>query len=110
MLYSCCRRSGGLEYATAAFRRALPRDAAQAGGAGRIISPPRKARHDPPDFGKPVLAGIFLAVNGVILIAGERYRTRASLAADAAVAAREPAELLVAAGRPPGSPAERETE
>ena len=42
-------------------------------------------------FGKPVLAGIFLAVNGLILIAGERYRSRASLAADAAVAAeREP--------------------
>jgi len=42
-------------------------------------------------FGKPVIAGIFLAVNGLILIAGERYRSRASLAADAAVAAeREP--------------------
>jgi undecaprenyl-diphosphatase len=38
-------------------------------------------------FGKPVYAAIFLAVNGVILIAGERYRTRASLAADAAIAA-----------------------
>jgi undecaprenyl-diphosphatase len=59
-------------------------------------------------FGKPILAGIFLAVNGVILIAGERYRTRASKAADAAVAderdprlipAREPE--LVAAGRGP---------
>jgi undecaprenyl-diphosphatase len=36
-------------------------------------------------FGKPVIAAIFLAVNGVILIAGERYRTRASLAADAAL-------------------------
>lgn len=44
-------------------------------------------------FGKPIIAGIFLAVNGVILIAGERFRTRASLAADsAAIAAREPAE------------------
>jgi len=43
-------------------------------------------------FGKPVYAAIFLAVNGVILIAGERYRTRASLAADAAIAAeRRPA-------------------
>ena len=42
-------------------------------------------------FGKPVIAGVFLAVNGLILIAGERYRSRASLAADAAVAAeREP--------------------
>jgi undecaprenyl-diphosphatase len=52
-------------------------------------------------FGKPVVAAIFLAVNGVILIAGERYRTRASRAADAAVA-REPA--LVAAGRHSAGP------
>jgi undecaprenyl-diphosphatase len=37
-------------------------------------------------FAKPILAGIFLVVNGLILIAGERYRTRASLAADLAVA------------------------
>jgi undecaprenyl-diphosphatase len=59
-------------------------------------------------FGKPILAGIFLALNGVILIAGERYRSRASKAADAAIAderdprlipAREPE--LVAAGRGP---------
>ena len=61
-------------------------------------------------FGKPVYAAIFLAINGVILIAGERYRTRASLAADAAVAAeRMPAPAaaarqreLTASGRPPG--------
>ena len=60
-------------------------------------------------FGKPVYAAIFLAVNGVILIAGERYRTRASLAADAAIAAeRRPAPAaavrqreLTASG-PPG--------
>jgi undecaprenyl-diphosphatase len=38
-------------------------------------------------FAKPILAGVFLALNGLILIAGERYRTRASRAADAAVAA-----------------------
>ncbi len=36
-------------------------------------------------FGKPVLAAVFLVVNGLILIAGERYRTRESLAADAAL-------------------------
>jgi undecaprenyl-diphosphatase len=43
-------------------------------------------------FAKPILAGIFLVVNGLILIAGERYRTRASVAADLAVApAGEPA-------------------
>ena len=57
-------------------------------------------------FGKPVIAGIFLAVNGLILIAGERYRSRASLAADAAVAAeREPArepEFVGAAHAPAG--------
>jgi undecaprenyl-diphosphatase len=42
-------------------------------------------------FAKPILAGIFLMVNGLILIAGERFRTRASLAADAAIAAaRDP--------------------
>jgi undecaprenyl-diphosphatase len=38
-------------------------------------------------FAKPILAGIFLMVNGVILLTGERYRTRASRAADAAVGA-----------------------
>jgi undecaprenyl-diphosphatase len=38
-------------------------------------------------FARPILAGIFLMVNGLILLAGERHRTRASLAADAAVAA-----------------------
>jgi len=59
-------------------------------------------------FGKPILAGIFLAVNGVILIAGERYRSRASKAADAAIAAERDPRLiparepeLVAAGRGP---------
>jgi undecaprenyl-diphosphatase len=64
-------------------------------------------------FGKPILAGIFLAVNGLILIAGERYRSRASLAADAAVAAERDPRLiparepeLVGAGRSAtGSPA-----
>ena len=49
-------------------------------------------------FGRPVLAGIFLAVNGVILIAGERFRTAASLAADRAVAAELDAAELDAAG------------
>ncbi len=62
-------------------------------------------------FGKPVIAAVFLAVNGVLLIAGERYRSRASLAADRAIAAeREPAEL-VAAGQPSaGRPALRQQE
>ena len=65
-------------------------------------------------FGKPIIAGIFLAVNGLILIAGERYRSRASLAADAAIAAeREPGpaiparepELVGAVRAAPGQPA-----
>jgi undecaprenyl-diphosphatase len=55
-------------------------------------------------FGKPIAAAVFLAVNGVILIAGERYRRRASLKADEVVS-RE-AELVMA-GRlaGPGGPA-----
>jgi undecaprenyl-diphosphatase len=68
-------------------------------------------------FGKPAFAAVFLTLNGLILLAGERYRTRASLAADAAIAASvadanatgteatgaAPAEQteLVAAGIPP---------
>ena len=48
-------------------------------------------------FGKPIIAGVFLAVNGLILIAGERYRSRASRAADAAIAAeREPSPAMLA--------------
>jgi undecaprenyl-diphosphatase len=38
-------------------------------------------------FGKPIRAAIFLVVNGLILYAGERFRTRKSLAADAEVIA-----------------------
>ena len=48
-------------------------------------------------FGKPIAAAVFLAVNGVILIAGERYRRRESLAADEVVS-RE-AELVAAGAR-----------
>ncbi len=39
-------------------------------------------------FGKPVRAAIFLVINGLILYAGERFRTRKSLAADAELAAQ----------------------
>jgi undecaprenyl-diphosphatase len=49
-------------------------------------------------FGKPIAAAVFLAVNGVILIAGERYRRRESLEADEQVS-RE-AELVMAGGQP----------
>jgi undecaprenyl-diphosphatase len=38
-------------------------------------------------FGEPIRAAIFLMVNGVILFAGERFRTKKSLAADAALEA-----------------------
>ena len=38
-------------------------------------------------FGKPVYAAVFLILNGLILIAGERFRSRASLRADRQVAA-----------------------
>jgi len=52
-------------------------------------------------FGKPVIAAVFLAVNGVILIAGERYRSKASLAADAALReARARAAMPAAPTRP----------
>jgi undecaprenyl-diphosphatase len=59
-------------------------------------------------FGKPIIAGVFLATNGLILLAGEAFRSRASLAADDAIAAqRDPEPVpaaepeLVAAGRVP---------
>ena len=37
-------------------------------------------------FGKPIRAAIFLLVNGVIMYAGEKFRSRASLQADAELA------------------------
>jgi len=56
-------------------------------------------------FGKPVVAGAFLAVNGVILIAGERFRSRASLDADARIAAGRRLEPVAAGGRMAPAPA-----
>jgi undecaprenyl-diphosphatase len=48
-------------------------------------------------FGKPILAGVFLTVNGVILYCGEKFRPRASVQADQQVIVdRE--EALVPAG------------
>jgi len=38
-------------------------------------------------FGKPAYAAVFLIINGLILIAGERFRSRASLRADRQIAA-----------------------
>jgi undecaprenyl-diphosphatase len=43
-------------------------------------------------FGVPVRAAIFLAINGVILYAGERFRTRKSLAAEQRVLAERDQE------------------
>src|ERR1700738_3182544 len=61
-------------------------------------------------FGKPILAGIFLAVNGVILLAGERYRSRASLAADATIAAERNAGFTTPARQPRFTAPAREPE
>jgi len=49
-------------------------------------------------FGKPILAAVFLVVNGVILFSGEKFRTKKSLQADKDVAeerrlASTPAQL-----------------
>jgi undecaprenyl-diphosphatase len=49
-------------------------------------------------FGKPIVAGVFLIINGVILYCGEKFRPRASIQADQAVAAERDRELVAAAG------------
>lgn len=61
-------------------------------------------------FGQPKLAAVFLTINGLILIAGERFRRHASLEADQeSMRQREYAEL--AAGRHSGGArAERQRE
>jgi undecaprenyl-diphosphatase len=48
-------------------------------------------------FGKPIRAAIFLAINGVILLAGEKFRRRASLQADEEVVAERDRERETAA-------------
>ena len=55
-------------------------------------------------FGKPIVAGVFLAINGVILIAGERFRRQDSLTADERIAASREAELVMAGGRAAAQP------
>ena len=52
-------------------------------------------------FGKPILAAVFLIVNGLILYCGEKFRSRASLRADQAVAAQR-GGALAAGGPGPG--------
>ena len=50
-------------------------------------------------FGKPIRAAIFLAINGLILLAGERFRTKRSLQADQEIAQqREQQQEMVTAG------------
>jgi undecaprenyl-diphosphatase len=51
-------------------------------------------------FGEPIRAAIFLMVNGVILFAGERFRTKKSLAADAELEAEADGGLAAAPARP----------
>ena len=50
-------------------------------------------------FGKPIYAAVFLTLNGMILLAGERFQRRASRQADQAVAERE---LVLAGATRPG--------
>jgi undecaprenyl-diphosphatase len=61
-------------------------------------------------FGEPIRAAIFLIVNGVILFAGERFRTRRSLAADAQAEAAERSDRRAAPRvRPAGAPVAGDT-
>ena len=46
-------------------------------------------------FGKPILAGVFLIVNGLILYCGEKFRSRASVRADQEIAAQRADALPV---------------
>ncbi len=48
-------------------------------------------------FGKPIRAAIFLAINGLILLAGEKFRRKASLRADEEVVAEHEREREMAA-------------
>ncbi|MGI8446428.1 MAG: undecaprenyl-diphosphate phosphatase, partial [Streptosporangiaceae bacterium] len=53
-------------------------------------------------FGKPIVAGVFLIINGVILYCGERFRPRSSVLADQEIAAqREEALMPAGAHRQP---------
>jgi undecaprenyl-diphosphatase len=51
-------------------------------------------------FGKPILAGVFLIVNGVILFCGERFRPQSSRRADQEVAAGREATQAVSPPEP----------
>jgi undecaprenyl-diphosphatase len=51
-------------------------------------------------FGKPILAGVFLIVNGLILYCGEKFRSRASVRADQEIAAQRADALAVSPPEP----------
>ncbi len=53
-------------------------------------------------FGKPIRAAIFLVINGLILLAGELFRRKASLQADREIA-QERELVAVGGARPPGT-------
>jgi undecaprenyl-diphosphatase len=58
-------------------------------------------------FGRPILAAVFLIVNGLILFCGERFRPRASRQADQVVAAQREEAMAVTQPDPvpvPGQP------
>src|SRR5215469_11162110 len=54
-------------------------------------------------FGKPAYAAVFLIINGLILLAGERFRSRASLQAEEQIAAEREYELAGVGGGYAGS-------
>jgi undecaprenyl-diphosphatase len=54
-------------------------------------------------FGRPAYAAVFLIINGLILLAGERFRRRASLEADERIAAEREAALAGVGGGYAGS-------
>ena len=61
-------------------------------------------------FGKPILAAVFLIVNGAILFCGERFRPRASVLADQEAAAQREGGLAPAdPGRDGGRPGAGQT-
>ena len=47
-------------------------------------------------FGKPIVAGVFLIINGVILYCGERFRPASSIRADQEIAAQRQQALMPA--------------
>ena len=62
-------------------------------------------------FGQPEIAAVFLTVNGIILIAGERFRRHSSREADDETARqREYAELAAVGRHSAGARADRQRE